>query len=551
MTAGGNWQTGAVPGPDENAQPANAEPARPAGPPQPEVTAPGAREAQPAAQAAVGAPSGPPPPPVPPGGGRRGLSRRDALRLGLIGIGGVVVGGLGGFAIGRSTAPGVAVPHPLAGAPEGDPLASGVFPIGIADDQRTFVDAEGQAFFYLADTPWNAISRMTRESFDTLATARRDAGFTALQLSVLDFDTGAENAYGHRPFAVQGALDDPVVNEGDDYWTHVAWCIDRCAELGLVAALVPSWYGGWGDAWRGYVTEDNAGAYGSFLAERYGDRANVWWLLGGDNDPTTEGNETAGVPGGLDRGPRIAETIAMGRALAAGMTQPHLMSYHTSRERSVEEFFGDEEWYTISAAYSGADPVPYVAAEYERDTVRPIVLWESYYDERTRDPILDRRDLRAQAYRAILAGAAGYAYGHEQVWPVLEDWIPALDADSAGDITVLSRALSTYAQTPLTPITDGAPAAGLVVDGYGTPGTTSEVTAATLPDGAGALAYFGEPRTVVTIDTTALDPEAAYDIRWIDPATGEEFFFADDRTGVDVSVGWPSTWSDALLVIRR
>lgn len=483
---------------------------------------------------------------------RRGVSRREVMRMGLLGLGGLAVGGLGGFALGRSTAPMVEAPHPIVAPVSTTPLAAPTFPIAVAPDARTFVDAAGQPYFYLADTPWNAISRMTRESFTTLATARRDSGFTGLQISVLDFDTRAENAYGHAPFGARGALDDPVLAEagGEDYWTHVAWCIDTCAEMGLLACLIPSWYGGWGDSWRGYLTEENAAAYGAFLAERFGDRTNVWWLLGGDNEPIAENNAASGVPGNLDRGPVIAETIAMGRALRAGASTTQLMSYHTARRMTVEEYFGGEEWYDISAAYSAEDSAPFVAAEYARATVRPVVLWESYYEDRDTEPFLDRREVRAQAYQALMAGAAGIVYGHSLVFSVADGWIEALASESSSDMGVLSAIIAEYASEPLTPVSEAAGTLGLFPDGYGTPGTTSFVGAVTLPGGRGALAYFTEPRSTVAIDTTALDPSAGFSISWINPESGEEFFVADGRAGDDVTIGWPSTWSDALLVLR-
>ena len=480
-----------------------------------------------------------------------GWSRRDVLRMGLTGASALAIGGLGGFAIGRATAPAVTTPHPsgeLVAAGSGTP----VFPMGIAPDGRSFVDASGRPFYYLADTAWNALSRMTNEAFETLATSRRERGFTALQLSVLDFEPSADNAYGHKPFAATGAVDQPMVApDNQDYWGTVDRSLDVCERLGLVVCLVPSWYGGWGDAWRGYLTPENAAAYSSFLAERFGGRNNLWWLLGGDNAPTNEGNDVQGVPGDLDRGPRVEHTIAMGRILADESAVKPLMSYHTSRTETVEDNFGTEPWYQISAAYSAADPIPFVSAEYERQTVRPVVLWEAYYDERTRDPILDRRALRAQAYQALLSGAAGFAYGHEQVWPVLEDWVAALDAPSARDMEIFSTIARTVADGALAPVSDATGTMGLLPDGYGTAGAPSVVTAALLPDGRGALAYFGETRASVVIDTTVIDPAATFAISWIDPATGEKFFFGEDRTGTDIEVSWPSSWPDAVLVVER
>lgn len=480
-----------------------------------------------------------------------GWSRRDVLRAGLTGATALVAGGLGGFALGRATAPAEPAPHPIGGLPT-SAMGEPEWPIAVAADGRSFVDAGGRPFYYLADTSWNAISRMTNEAFEALATARRERGFTALQMSLLDFDPAAGNAYGKQPFAAKGALDQPLVDPGnDDYWSNVERCLDLCQELGLVACLVPSWYGGWGDAWRGYLTEENAAAYGAFLAERFGGRSNIWWLLGGDNTPTSDGNAVQGVPGTLDKGPRLAQTIAMGRALLDRSAVTPLMSYHTARTETVESFFGGEPWYQISAAYSAEDPVPYVSAEYGRESVRPVVLWEAYYDERTRDPILDRRALRAQLYHALLSGAAGVAYGHEQVWPVLEGWVAALDAPSARDVEVFATTVTTVANGAVVPVAAGDGTSRLLPDGYGVAGTTSMATAALLPDRRGALVYFGEPRATVVVDTTAIDPDATFEIRWIDPATGEQFYFGADRAGTGVEISWPSSWVDAVLVVER
>jgi len=468
-----------------------------------------------------------------------------------VGVGGIAVGALGGFALGSSRPAGITPSMPSA-APSGDARPTTAFPVTVSGTGRGFVDAQGRSFVYLADTAWNAPSRMTREEFETLATARRDGGYTALQMSVLDFSPQADNAYGHAPFTATGRLDSPEIStDDDDYWSHIDWCVRTCRDLGLVACLVPSWYGGWGDAWRGHLNERRARSYGTFLAERYGQSDNVWWLLGGDNEPGATEQSTSGVPGDLDRGPRIDETIAMGRALQEGASVPQLMSYHTARGLTAEEYFGGEEWYTISAAYSGADTAARVAVEYEREQIRPIVLWEAYYADRDRDPILDRRGVRAQAYHALLAGAAGFSYGHSSVWRVDDGWTEALADDTARDIGTLSSLLARHADAELTPVSVSDTAARLLPDGYGTAETDSEVSAATLPEGRGALAYFGEQRRTVRVDTTAVHPTATFEIRWADPATGEEFFVAADQAGEDITVGWPSTWTDAVLILRR
>jgi hypothetical protein len=134
---------------------------------------------------------------------------------------------------------------------------------------------------------------------------------------------------------------------------------------------------------------------------------------------------------------------------------------------------------------------------------------------------------------------------------VHEDWVKALDAPSARDMAVLSRIVSTFLAGAVTPVTEGDTTSGLIPSGYGKAGTTSRISAGLLADGAGALIYFPEPRAEAVVDTTAIDPDGVYEIRWIDPATGEQFFFGEGRSGSDLAVSWPSSWVDALLVLTR
>jgi len=481
------------------------------------------------------------------------VTRRTMLRAGLLAAGGLVLGGAGGFALGHRVGRSGSAPTAVDGQPLPVPADVSVsFPIGITADRRGFVDAHGSTFHYVADTAWNAISRLNDEDFEILATSRRERGFTALQMSLLDFWPANRNVSGHAPFAATGALDRPLVSaREDDYWKHVDRCLDTCDRLGLVACLVPAWYGGFGDSWRGYLTTQNVATYAEFLAERFGGRSNVWWLLGGDNVPTADGNAVAGVPGDLDRGPRVEHTNIIGNTLFNESAVTPLMTYHTARHETVTEIFGGEEWYQIAAAYSGTDPVPAVTTEYAREPVRPVVLIEAYYDQRETTPILDRRTLRAQAYHSFLSGAAGYSYGHTLVWPVADGWKEALDAASARDITTLSTVLRTFADGPLEPVSEHDGSARLLpTDYYSAEGGTGTTTAALLPEGAGAIAYFGEPRDSVDINTTALDPEAEFNISWVDPSTSQQFFVGG-RSGKRITVNWPSPWRDALLVLHR
>lgn len=496
-----------------------------------------------------------------------GLTRRQLI------VGGVILGGTvaaAGAGIWATTRPGDgtrALPDAestVAAWAESDALPAATFPIGVAAGGRSFVDAAGVPFSYLADTAWNAVSRMTREEFSTLVQTRRAQGFTAIQLSILDFDVRAPNRYGAYPLRGQpervslqapretpGRSDDPH-SDAYDYWDHLEWCVDVCADNGLIACLVPAWFGGGGFNWRGYFTEDVASSYGQFLARRLGDRSNVWWLHGGDNDPSdVEAGGVDSVPDGLPRQSVETAVNDLARALKAGAGVEQLASYHTYRNGNVERYFGDQDWYDISAAYSDALTHPRVMAEYDRSIVRPVVLWEAYYAGRENAPVLDRVALRAQAYSAFLSGAAGFGAGHEEVWPVRDSWAVALVEDSAADMSLLSRFVASHSGEELVP--DAVPDAPhrVLVSGQGAWKTIDYATAARSADGRLAAVYFPSARDDIEV---ALEPflsgGSRAHVEWVSPATGRTAVVGTALTSESVRVAYPPGWDDALLTVR-
>ncbi|WP_175499577.1 DUF4038 domain-containing protein [Cellulomonas marina] len=432
--------------------------------------------------------------------------------------------------------------------------AAPAWPLAASEDGTGLVDADGRPVLHLADTVWLAAARLDQEGLRTLVETRAEQGLTALQVSVLPFvhlpgpagfeDDPLANAYGDRPLEdgdlgrpleVGGRTDDPT--DGDyDYWDHVDHLVTLAAEHGLTVTLVPSWYGYRGEDWRGALGVDDARAYGAFLGERLGHHPNLLWLLGGDDDVRGDVDRVDPAVAGREevRDARAA-TRAMAEAIRDAEAVPHLMSYHASRGTSSLVDLADEDWQTFVSAYSGTATAAAVAQV--TGTGRPVVLTEAYYDGREDDPVLDRADLRAQAWGAVLGGA-GFAAGHEGVWdldpghgPDSEEggrWEDLLDAPSAGDLGVLATAVR-----DLLPL---RPAAGLLAGGEDLgedldddelegDARPAPVTAAVSGDGRTALVHVprgGEVDLQVRELPAALRPEDGRPagVAWLDPATG-------------------------------
>jgi hypothetical protein len=83
--------------------------------------------------------------------------------------------------------------------------------------------------------------------------------------------------------------------------------IDKAAELGLYIGFLPTWgdkifKDNWGIGPEIFNAE-NAKVYGKWLGNRYKNRKNIIWILGGDRNPRNE------------------KDVNLWRAMAAGITK--------------------------------------------------------------------------------------------------------------------------------------------------------------------------------------------------------------------------------------
>jgi hypothetical protein len=147
-----------------------------------------------------------------------------------------------------------------------------------------FLVSESGPFFWMGDTAWELIHRATREEIDHYLANRQQKDFNVVQtVAIAELDGPTQpNAYGECPL-IGG---DPLA-PNLRYFEHVDYVIDQAARYGLYVALLPTWAEWVTPRFHAplFTTPKQGYAYGHFLGQRYGQRTNVIWILGGDRLP--------------------------------------------------------------------------------------------------------------------------------------------------------------------------------------------------------------------------------------------------------------------------
>lgn len=233
----------------------------------------------------------------------------------------------------------------------------------VSDNQRFLVrTSEGQPFLWLGDTAWELFHRLTREEASSYLENRREKSFTVIQaVAVAELDgLNTPNAYGTCPFYKNNPT-----TPNNEYFQHVDYVVDAAEKLGLWIGFLPTWGS---HVVSDVINEDNARAYGYYLGNRYKNRTNIIWILGGDRNP--EGKE------------KVWREMAAG--LAEGDGGKFLMTYHPVGGSTSSTFFHNEEWLDFNMLQSGhtaLDLPNYTTAssDYAKSPAKPTLDGEPRY----------------------------------------------------------------------------------------------------------------------------------------------------------------------------
>ncbi len=281
----------------------------------------------------------------------------------------------------------------------------------VDSSNRKFVHEDGTPFFYLADTAWELFHRLTLEEVDIYLGARQAQGFNVIQCVLLAELDGIRtpNRYGETPLIGE---DPDRLNPA--YWAHVDAILDKLAEHGMYAALLPTWgdkmlKGTWGDGPVIFNPEKML-RFARTVSRRFAQRPNIIWVVGGDRDPT--GYE------------EIFRAEAKG--LREGDPYRRLMTMHPQGEMSSSQHFHDEEWLDFNMLQTGhvrvaLRPDQKLQADYALSPVKPVLDGEPRYENHAQFSDLtglhmDDSDCRRAAYSTVFSGAAGVTYGCHAVW---------------------------------------------------------------------------------------------------------------------------------------
>jgi hypothetical protein len=274
----------------------------------------------------------------------------------------------------------------------------------------------GKNFFWMGDTGWELFHRLDRQQADFYLHTRSKQGFTVIQAVVLaEFDgLHTPNAYGDLPL-----LNDDPTTPNEKYFKLVDYIIDKASEEGLVIGLLPTWgdkvsKGSWGIG-PVIFTPRNALIYGRWLANRYKNRNNIIWILGGDRNPE---NDTA---------LRIWRSMAAGILEGTGGNGTALMSYHPQpNDQGSGQYFFYDNWFSFNMFQNGhcRNSAVYdkIYAAWLRSPAKPVLDAEPIYEDH---PVCfnvkdlgtsNAFDVRQFAYLDLFSGAFGHTYGCHDIW---------------------------------------------------------------------------------------------------------------------------------------
>ena len=292
---------------------------------------------------------------------------------------------------------------------------------------KRFILKDGKPFFWMGDTGWELFHRLNREQADYYLKIRAEQGFTVIQaVALAEFDgLHVPNPNGDLPLN----FDDPK-QPNEAYFKHVDYIIDKAAEYNISIAFLPTWgdkiyKGGWGKGPE-IFTPENAKIYGQWLGNRYKDRKNIIWILGGDRNPQNETHYA------------IWRAMADGIIEGVGGKNKALLSYHPQpNDQGAGEYFYNDKWFDFNMFQTGhcrdSRVFDKIQSSYNRIPVKPVIDGEPIYEDH---PVCfnvkdlgtsSAYDVRKSAYLDLFAGAFGHTYGCHDIWQFYSQYREAVN----------------------------------------------------------------------------------------------------------------------------
>ena len=326
-------------------------------------------------------------------------------------------------------------------------------------DNHRFLLKNGKPFFWMGDTAWELFHRLDKAEADLYLKRRSEQGFTIIQAVVLAEMDGLHtpNANGDIPL-----IDDNPTKPNEKYFEQVDYIIDKAAAYDMNIALLPTWgdkifKDRWG-AGPEIFNEQNAAIYAAWLANRYKDKKNIIWVLGGDRVP---------------RPADLAIWRAMGNAIMKTTGNKAVISFHPQpNQLGSAEWFHQDAWLSFNMFQTGhcRDAAVYdnISNDYNLKPVKPVIDAEPIYEDH---PVCfnvkelgtsNAFDVRRSAYLDLFAGAFGHTYGCHDIWQMNSEkhepvngphypWQQALELPAANQMKYVRRLMESFPVTVRVP----------------------------------------------------------------------------------------------------
>ena len=291
---------------------------------------------------------------------------------------------------------------------------------------------DGTPFLWMGCTAWGMTEWLSREEVDVYLDDRKSKGMNVVQFCLFwgkrvdyptKFTANPPNFYGHKAFVEINGFPDaakPAVVAGgtlensNDYWDHVDYCVQAIKKRGMYAAILPFWGRRYVNGTHGVnslnvFTLGNIFQYGVFLGKRYGNEPHIIWVNGGDVKAD-------------DGGDFLPHYRLMAEGLVEGVTGESakwdqeselwdeiLMTYHPDGSPMINssKWFHNDAWldFNMIETFVNRDHiVASIQQDLNLENPKPTVLGEPHYEGITNAHIAKAIQMRRQAYQSFFQG---------------------------------------------------------------------------------------------------------------------------------------------------
>lgn len=428
-------------------------------------------------------------------------------------------------------------------------------PIKVHPENRFLMTSDGEPFFWMADTAWELFHRLNLSESQLYLDKRKEQGFNVVQAVVLAELDGINtpNANGDKPF-----LNLESFEPNDAYFTHVEQVIDLANKRGIHIALLPTWgdklfKNTWGTGPE-IFNSTTAYSYGKWIGDRFKDKKNLVWVLGGDRNPRENSADI-----------QVWNQMAKGIVESQNPSNPILITFHPqpSDPGGSSNWFHKEAWLSFNMHQTGHCPnypsYDRIRHDYLLNPTKPTIDGEPMYEEHPKCfnakelGYSEAADIRRMMYWNVFAGAAGQTYGCHAVWqmydldkePVnapLKPWHKSLDLEVANQVKHLKNLMLSR------PYFERIPDQSLIIEPQ--PADEYFIVATRSRNWEYAFFYFpsGNPTSV---DLSQMKGETVT-LTWFDPRTGVEIKTEkpiQKESGVRVSPPSSGRGNDWVLIV--